>query len=279
VVCGAATPTNVQLVNALGRCGYRAELAVPGSALEARPGDLVLGRLDVLETLDGIEHGLGALGRLQREAGRSVNGPLPLLTAHDKLLTASTLAGTGIRHPSTVHVHDGRIPLWLEPPFVVKPRFGSWGRDVFRCESAAGLRRLIRELEDRSWFQRQGALVQELVGGGRDLRVVVAGGRVVGAVERVAPPGEWRTNVALGGVRRPFAPGPEARVTALRAAVALDLDLCGVDLAVDGRGRHVVLEVNGAVDFTTAYGLGRDPFDAVADALVADAALDASLAA
>jgi glutathione synthase/RimK-type ligase-like ATP-grasp enzyme len=93
-------------------------------------------------------------------------------------------------------------------------------------------------------------LVQDLVSPlGYDLRVVVAGGRVVGAGRREAAAGEWRNNVALGGRWISAAPPQAAAPLAIDAARAIGADLVGVDLLPDpGRG-YLVLEVNAAVDF------------------------------
>jgi len=127
----------------------------------------------------------------------------------------------------------------------------------------------VRTLHQRRWFCAQGALLQELVPPqGRDLRIVVAGGTIVGAVSRVAAPGEWRTNVSLGGTRVPVEPPPSACALAVEAAAAAGADLIGVDMLPDGVGGHVVLELNGAVEFTAEYTLDRDPFAAALYELV-----------
>jgi glutathione synthase/RimK-type ligase-like ATP-grasp enzyme len=78
---------------------------------------------------------------------------------------------------------------------------------------------------------------------------------VVGGVRRLAPSGEWRTNVALGATRAPLPRVPAAaRALAVRAASALRGQLVGVDLLPTPDGGWTVLEVNGAVQFGDAYG-------------------------
>ena len=151
-------------------------------------------------------------------------------------------------------------------------RFGSWGQEVYLCHDEDELRARLARLRDERWFRGQGALVQSLVAPtGRDLRVVVAAGCVVGAIERRALPGEWRSNVSLGAVRqRVEAPLP-AQSLVIRAVTALGLDLAGVDIVTGPAGRMIVLEINGAVDFTAAY--GDDVFAAAAGALLARAAV------
>ena len=270
VILGKPTETNRALAAAFDDLGERARLADPAAPPHVRRGDIAVARLDVLPTLDGIEPGLWRLTRLVARGGHLMNGPLALFAAHDKLSTALFLGRAGVEQPRTAHLREVSDPPF-PPPYVVKPRFGSWGRDVYLCRDEAELRARLEHLRHRHWFRRQGVLVQSLVEPtGRDLRVVVAGGRVVGAVERRAQPGEWRTNVSLGAVRRRMSPSPEARALALRAVAALGLDLAGVDIAGDRTGTGYVLEVNGAVDFNATY--ADDIYASVAAALLERAA-------
>jgi len=265
LVAHRATETNVALAAAAPR-GLDFRLLTPERAVEVLgPTDAALGRLDVLPSLDGVDDGLWALGSLAARGVRTLNRASALLAAHDKLLTARLLHRAGLPHPRTRLLEPGRPLPELETPVVVKPRFGSWGEDVVLCRDDRALLRHVAELERRPWYRRQGALVQELVPPqGSDLRIVVAGGVVVGAISRVARRGEWRTNVALGASRFPVVPSPVACELAIRAAEATGAELLGVDLLPDGKGGWVVLELNGAVDFTPDYGLDGDPFAAAA---------------
>jgi RimK family alpha-L-glutamate ligase len=79
--------------------------------------------------------------------------------------------------------------------------------------------------------------------GGRDVRVLVLGERVVGAIERDAAPGEWRTNLAQGGTARPFRPDAVLERLALSAARAVGAHWAGIDLLPTPDG-PLVLEVN-----------------------------------
>jgi RimK family alpha-L-glutamate ligase len=265
IVAQRRTVTNIAIAAAAPR-GVDARILSPEQASSLlQPGAVALGRLDVVEGLDGVEDGLWALGSLAARGVVVLNRAGALLAAHDKLLTAKVLQRAGLPHPRTRILHpDSHAPGW-EGPVVVKPRFGSWGRDVELCSDEISFYRHLRTLEHRLWFQRHGALLQELVSpAGFDLRVVVAAGVVVGAISRVAARGEWRTNIALGGTRVAVEPPAEALELAVRAAAAAGTELIGIDLLPDGAGGHTVLELNGAVDFTREYRLDRDPFVAAA---------------
>jgi [lysine-biosynthesis-protein LysW]---L-2-aminoadipate ligase len=268
IVSQHASPTNIRLA-AAAPDGVDAFVVAPADALrKLRPGDAALGRLDVLPTVDGIEGGLWCLERLELGSVFVLNRALTLRLAHDKLATAEALAAAALPHPRTRLVVAGDPPP-LPLPLVLKPRFGSWGRDVVRCDSRDDYEAALTEYSGRRWFQTAGAIAQVLVPPlGHDLRLVVAGGQVIGSVRRVAAPGEWRTNVALGARREPLVANPAACELAVAAARAIGADLVGVDLLPLGPGRYVVLELNGAVDFSREYSPRRDVFGAVMHALV-----------
>ena len=263
VVAHRPTPTNTRL----------GTVVTPARALgRLRRGDVALGRLDVLRSLDGIEPGLWALEQLEELGVTVLNDRPALVNAHDKLATAAALASAGVPHPHTAHVAPWLPRPKLDPPLVLKPRFGSWGLDVHRCDTTDQVDQMLAELGSRNWYAATGAIAQTLVPPrGFDLRLVVCRGRVAGAIRRVAAPGEWRTNVALGGRREPVRPPDDACELALAAARATGGALVGVDLLPDEDGAWVVAEVNGAVDFTGAYSLDGDVFAAVRSALLAPA--------
>jgi RimK family alpha-L-glutamate ligase len=262
--------TNLRLVEAAPP-GVNFEIVPPAEALGLLgPGDAALARLDVLPSLDGIEPGIWEVGRLEADGVQVFNRLRTLLATHDKLQTARMLHAASLPHPRTVHMIATRA-IAIEPPVVVKPRFGSWGRDVTLCESRTELMACLDELSTRSWFRRQGLVVQELIPPlGHDLRLVVAAGQVIGAVRRHAAEGEWRTNVALGAEREATAPPQAAREIAVAAAAAVEGDLVGVDLMPTRDGGWVVIEVNGAVEFNDQYSLDRDIFQAVVDELLGE---------
>jgi RimK family alpha-L-glutamate ligase len=268
IVAHRPSATNLALARR-GWNGAPVGLLSPREALLALGrGDLAVGRLDVREDLDGVEEGLWALERLLEAGTRVLNPPPAALCAHDKLLTARTLRRAGLPHPRTrlIERHDD-LPD-LDYPAVLKPRFGSWGRDVLLCQDRHELERSLEALSFRPWFRTGGVLAQELIQPlGHDLRLIVAAGRVVGAAKRVASPGEWRTNVALGATIGRVAPPPVAVTLARAAAKASGLDLVGVDLLPTGPGGFCVIELNAAVDFRPVYSFtGRDVY---ADAMAA----------
>lgn len=264
-----ANETNRRLVAAWSRLDAEVELVPPRAARALlRAGDTVVGRLDVLRTLDGVEPGLLELLLMERAGFTVLNGARALLSCHDKWRTMCLLERSGLAHPRTEVVMPGS-PVTLFPPLVVKPRFGSWGADVERCLTTREVDECLTRAVSKPWCRRHGALVQELVpSAGVDLRIVVAGREVVGAIERVARSGDWRTNRSLGGSRRSVDPPEDACALALAAAAALGADLAGVDLLPLARGGYTVIELNGAVDFDSKYALGgRDPYEAAFGAL------------
>ena len=73
---------------------------------------------------------------LESAGVRVLNQPEALLAAHDKLLTAERLVAAGIPAPvDDVTLEPGQPVPECPFPCVVKPRFGSWGQDVYLCRS------------------------------------------------------------------------------------------------------------------------------------------------
>src|SRR4051812_22089618 len=157
VVGSEDNETNVDLVSKWQLLGLDACLLSPEQAREELVrGDIAVGRLDVLPTLDGIENGLLELLELRADGVRVVNSARALLNAHDKLRTAQRLSIAGVAHVPTQHVRTRR-ELEIEPPLVLKPRFGSWGAEVVRCDDQHAIDETFSAIVQRRWCKKQGA--------------------------------------------------------------------------------------------------------------------------
>jgi glutathione synthase/RimK-type ligase-like ATP-grasp enzyme len=230
IIARRPTPTNEELV-AAEIPGPRWELMTPEQALDVLvSGDVALGRLDVLPTLDGMDDGLWALGALAARGVVVLNDPPALLGAHDKLLTARLLRHAGIPHPRTWHVRDGRPAPVPKLPVVVKPRFGSWGSDVYRCEDYDSLHTSLATVRDTAWFGRHGALVQELVPPRGATTIALAAAAATGAslvgVDLLPDGASWTVLELNGAVEltREYAPWGDvfAEIALVLGTAALD---------------------------------------------------------
>ncbi|HWV39066.1 MAG TPA: RimK family alpha-L-glutamate ligase [Vulgatibacter sp.] len=211
---------------------------------------------------------LEAYRLLEKGGALVMNGLEPLLCAQDKLRTCALLTEAGVATPAVAVVQRaGELPGALERlgPAVAKPQCGSLGDGVERLEpDAAGIRRAEEILDERKALFLQ-AWVDH---GGRDVRAFVVDGGVEASMERLAPPGEFRTNVSIGGEGREIELAPEVEELAVRATRALGLDWAGVDLAFGPDGPEVI-EVNGSPSWR---GIGRATGRDMAEAIAAHAA-------
>ena len=128
-----------------------------------------------------------------------------------------------------------------EPPFVIKLLEGTQGRGVVLTETMGAA---ISAIETMKQIDAN-ILIQEFISeaNGEDIRAIVVGDEVVASMKRIAKPGEFRSNVHLGGRVEDYKLTSQEQDSAIKAAKVLGLSVAGVDLIQSNRG-PLVLEVN-----------------------------------
>jgi [lysine-biosynthesis-protein LysW]---L-2-aminoadipate ligase len=178
-------------------------------------------------------------------------------TCSNKLATSIALANARVPTPRTFLALTSEAAEeaaeMLGYPLVMKPFTGSWGRMVTVVRDRATLQSLIEFKEELANPQEQHMYyLQEYIRRPpRDIRAIVAGDAIVACVHRIAPKGEWRTNVARGAVSKAFKPDGELREIIHKAAEAVGGGILGVD-AMEPDSGYLVHEVNNTVEFKGA---------------------------
>lgn len=177
-----------------------------------------------------------------------LNESVAINRARDKLRSLQLLARRGIGLPLTAFAHSpddtqDMIKLVGGAPMVIKLIEGTQGKGVVLAETDQAAGSVIDAFRGLNAH----FLVQEFIeeAQGSDIRALVIGGKVVAAMKRQAPPGEFRSNLHRGGSASEIKLTREERATAARAARIIGLNVAGVDLVRTAKG-PAVLEVNGS---------------------------------
>lgn len=158
----------------------------------------------------------------------------------DKIKQTALFQLRDIPHPQTRTFYGSRqkekIPKFFNFPFVAKvPRGSAMGRGVFFIENQADL--------EKYCHLQSVAYIQEYMPVDRDIRAIVIGKRVVHAYWRKVPKGDFRSNIAAGGVIS-LDPVPQAALDlALKTAMACGWDDVGMDIC-RYNDRYYVIEAN-----------------------------------
>jgi len=185
------------------------------------------------------------LQALQERGIAIINPPDAIARAANKYATSRSLQDAGVATPRTVvtnSLEEAEKALQDFKKAVTKPLFGYKGRDIILLEEGveadASLLKDIMASQGLVYLQEFIALETP-----RDIRAFVVDGKVLGAIYRLAPPGQWISNLARGGQAVLCPLNKELVETAAKAATAVGTVYCGVDL-LETEGGLSVIEVN-----------------------------------
>ena len=234
----------MQIINTL-RCymniaSRRPEIYYNGERLDGF--DAVIPRIGASVTF----YGLAVLRQFEMMGVFPLNESVGIGRSRDKLRSMQLLARDGIGLPVTTFAHDPKqteevLKLAGGAPLVIKLLEGTQGLGVVLADTDRSAKSVIEAFRATN----TNILVQEFIkeAGGTDIRAIVVGGKVVAAMKRTGAEGEFRSNLHRGGSAAVIKLSPEERSTAIRAAKAMGLNVCGVDMLRANHG-PVVMEVN-----------------------------------
>ena len=204
--------------------------------------DVVIPRIAATWTF----YGAAVVRQFELMGALSANSSASISRSRDKLRALQLIGNSGVEMPVTGYVHLSRdiesvLKTVGQPPYVIKLLEGTQGRGVVLTET---MEAAISAIETMKKIDAN-ILIQEFISEskGEDIRAIVVGDKVVASMKRKAKPGEFRSNVHLGGSVENYELNDLEKENAVKAAKVLGLSVAGVDLIQSNRG-PLVLEVN-----------------------------------
>lgn len=217
---------------------------------------------ETLEKFDAIipriaqsytKYGTAIVRQFESQGSYTTASSLAINRSRDKLRGYQVLAKAGVGIPKTVFASetasfDDVIELAGGTPLIIKVARGTHGNGVVLAETAKAAKAVMQAF----YVEGVNFLVQEFVAesAGTDIRALVVGSRVVASVKRQSLDGDFRSNTHQGGEGVPVKLTDEEEKTAVKAARAMGLPICGVDM-MRGNNGPVVLEVNSSASLKT----------------------------
>ena len=204
--------------------------------------DVVIPRIAATWTF----YGAAVVRQFELMGALSANTSASISRSRDKLRALQLIGNSGVEMPVTGYVHLSRdiesvLKTVGQPPYVIKLLEGTQGRGVVLTET---MEAAISAIETMKKIDAN-ILIQEFISEskGEDIRAIVVGDKVLASMKRKAKPGEFRSNVHLGGSVENYELNDLEKENAVKAAKVLGLSVAGVDLIQSNRG-PLVLEVN-----------------------------------
>lgn len=127
----------------------------------------------------------------------------------------------------------------LTYPLIIKKAYSSLGKGVYLIHNDQELRNLYNDIKLEPF------ILQEFIEDsyGTDIRVILIGKKVIGAMKRIAN-NDFRSNIALGGKGIKINPDEKLVHLCENVATILNLDYCGIDVLIKKDGSYLICEVN-----------------------------------
>ena len=185
---------------------------------------------------------------------------IAIVRSRDKLRSTQLLAKAGIGIPKTVFARetadlDDVLDQVGGAPVIIKVARGTHGNGVVLAETKKAAKAVMQAF----YVEGVSFIVQEFVAesAGTDIRAFVVNGKVVASMQRQSLDDDFRSNLHQGGEGTVIKLTDEERRTAIKAAKAMGLPICGVDMMRSDRG-PLVLEVNSSPGFGIEKVTGRN---------------------